>query len=290
MNMFKTGFLMIILTGLLVLIGHLVGGPYGAGIMFVIAAGMNFLSFFFSDKIVLAMYRARRVTDRSEAPELYDVVEKEAQRARLPMPKVYIIPQDAPNAFATGRSHSHAAVAATTGILRLLSRRELEGVIAHELGHVKHRDTLISTLVATLAGAVMMLASLGRWGLMFGGGSRDDDNRGNPLGAVLGIVVLILAPIAAMLIQMWISRTREYAADEEGGVISGRPLALASALQRLEAGARHVPMDASPSTAHLFIVNPLSAGSIAGLFSTHPPTAERVARLQELAARTGMQG
>jgi len=285
MNLFKTGLLMVVLTCLLVLIGQVVGGPRGAILMFAIAAGMNFLTFFLSDRIVLAMYRAQPVAQRSDAPALYDIVEEQAQRAGLPMPKVYIIPQDAPNAFATGRSPRHAAVAATTGLLDTLSRRELSGVIAHELAHVKHRDTLISTLVATLAGAVMMIASIGRWGLMFGGG-RDDDDR-NPLGALLGVLLLILAPIAAMLIQMAISRSREFAADEGGAKSSGDPLALARALQRLEAGARRAPMAASPSTAHLFIVNPLTAEGLAGLFSTHPRTADRVARLQALAARGG---
>ncbi len=289
MNIFKTGLLMIVLTALLVLIGQLVGGTHGAVVMFAIAAGMNFVQFFFSDRIVLAMYRAQPVANRSDAPALYDVVEEQARLAGLPMPRVYIIPQDAPNAFATGRSPRHAAVAATEGILRSLNRRELSGVIAHELAHVKHRDTLISTLVATLAGAVMMIASIGRWGMIFGGGSRDDENR-NPLGAILGILVLILAPIAAMLIQMAISRSREYAADAGGATTSGEPLALASALRRLESAAAREPMAASPATSHLFIVNPLTAEGIAGLFSTHPRTADRVARLEALAARDGRGG
>jgi len=281
MNTVKTGILMVALTCLLVLLGQVVGGPRGAVLMFAIAAAMNFFSFFYSDRIVLAMYRARPVERRSDAPLLYDTVEEQARRAGLPMPRVYIIPQATPNAFATGRSPRHAAVAATTGLLDSLTRRELAGVIAHELAHVKHRDTLISTLVATLAGAIMMIAAIGRWGLIFGGGGDDDDN--NPLGAIIGIVLLILAPIAAMLIQMAISRSREYAADAGGAKISGDPRALASALRRLEAGARRAPMPANPSTAHLFIVNPLSAQGIAGLFSTHPPTAERVARLEAMA-------
>jgi len=286
MNVLKTGILMVVMTGLLVLIGQVVGGTHGAVVMFAIAAGMNFLMFLFSDKIVLAMYRAQPVANRSDAPALYDAVEEQARRAGLPMPRVYIIPQDAPNAFATGRSPSHAAVAATAGILRILNRQELEGVIAHELAHVKHRDTLISTIVATLAGAIMILASIGRWGMIFGGG-RDREDR-NPLGAIIGLVVLILAPIAAMLIQLWISRTREYAADAGGAKTSGQPLALASALRRLEAGAQRMPMDASPSTAHLFIVNPFSAQGMTNLFRTHPATEDRVARLEAL-ARQGIE-
>jgi len=287
MNTLKTGLLMIVLTALFVLIGQLVGGTRGAILMFAIAAGMNFLTYLFSDRIVLAMYKAQPVANRSDAPELWDTVEEQAQRAGLPMPKVYIIPQDAPNAFATGRSPRHAAVAATKGILRSLSRRELSGVIAHELAHVKHRDTLISTLVATLAGAIMMIASIGRFGLIFGGGRRDNEDR-NPLGAIIGILAMILAPIAAVLIQMAISRSREYAADQEGGRSSGQPRALASALRRLEAAARRMPMAANPSTSHLFIVNPLTAKGVANLFSTHPSTADRIARLEELAAREGL--
>jgi len=287
MSGFKTGMLMIVLTALLVLIGQLVGGPRGAVAMFAIAAGMNFLTFFFSDRIVLAMYGAQPVASRADAPELWDAVEEQARRAGLPMPRVYVIPQEAPNAFATGRSPRHAAVAATQGILRSLSRRELAGVIAHELAHVKHRDTLISTLVATLAGAIMMIASIGRWGMMFGGGRRDDEDR-NPLGAILGIAVLILAPIAAVLIQMAISRSREYAADAAGARASGQPLGLANALRRLEVAAGRTPMPASPATSHLFIVNPLSAQGVAGLFSTHPRTADRIARLEAIAARDGL--
>jgi len=288
MNAFKTGLLMVVLTCLLVLIGQVVGGMHGAIIMFVIAAGMNFITFFFSDRIVLAMYKAQPVKNRSDAPELYDAVEDQARRAGLPMPRVYIIPQEAPNAFATGRSPRHAAIAATTGLLRSLRRRELEGVVAHELAHVKHRDTLISTLVATLAGAIMMIASIGRFGLIFGGG-RDREDR-NPLGAILGILLLILAPIAAMLIQMAISRSREYAADADGARISGQPHALASALRRLEAAAHQIPMAAGPSTSHLFIVNPLTAEGIANLFRTHPRTADRIARLDALATREGLNG
>ncbi|MBM4040727.1 MAG: zinc metalloprotease HtpX [Planctomycetes bacterium] len=287
-NGLKTGILMVVLTCLLVLIGQVVGGMHGAIIMFVIAAGMNFITFFFSDRIVLAMYKAQPVKNRSDAPELYDAVEDQARRAGLPMPRVYIIPQEAPNAFATGRSPRHAAIAATTGLLRSLRRRELEGVVAHELAHVKHRDTLISTLVATLAGAIMMIASIGRFGLIFGGG-RDREDR-NPLGAILGILLLILAPIAAMLIQMAISRSREYAADADGARISGQPHALASALRRLEAAAHQIPMAAGPSTSHLFIVNPLTAEGIANLFRTHPRTADRIARLDALATREGLNG
>jgi len=283
MNAAKTGLLMILLTCLLVLIGRVVGGVHGAVAMLVFAGAMNFLSLMFSDKIVLAMYRAQPVASRGEAPRLWDAVERQARRAGIPTPRVYIIPTETPNAFATGRSPRHAAVAATAGILRMLDDDELEGVIAHELAHVKHRDTLISTIVATIAGAVMMLASIGRFGLLFGGLGGDDDD--NPLGAILGLIVLLIAPIAAVLVQMWISRTREFAADEGGARISGRPLALASALRKLEAGVRYAPMQANPSTAHMFIVNPLRGESLAKLFSTHPPTEERVARLHELAGR-----
>jgi heat shock protein HtpX len=238
----------------------------------VIAAAMNLGSYFFSDKIVLRMYRAREV-GRAEAPELYDVVETLSRRAGLPMPRVAIIPGEQPNAFATGRNPAHAVVAATEGILRILDRDEIEGVMAHELAHVRHRDMLISSVAATLAGAIMVLA---RFGLFFGGGDRD---RG---GGALAILLVVLAPLAAMIVQAAISRSREFAADEGGAEISGKPRALASALQKLEATAKRVPLQGNPATAHMFIVHPFRGGGLTKMFSTHPPTEERVARLLEM--------
>ncbi|MFP4055714.1 MAG: zinc metalloprotease HtpX [Candidatus Brocadiia bacterium] len=276
----KTGLLLVAMTCLLVLIGQVVGGTTGAVVMFGIAAALNFFTFFMSDTIVLKMYRAQPVEQRSDAPALWDAVERGAQAAGLPMPRVYIVPQPTPNAFATGRSPKHAAVAATEGILRILSEEELDAVVAHELAHVKHRDTLIQTIVATVAGAIMLLASVGRFALIFGG-----DDEDNPLGLVGSLVMLIIAPIAAVLIQMWISRTREFAADEGGATISGNPLALASALRRMEATVSRRPMAANPSTAHLFIVNPFSGQRAANLFSTHPTVDDRVARLEALARK-----
>lgn len=270
MNTFKTFLLMAVLTGALVLVGGYFGGNGGAVMALVFAGALNFGSYFFSDKIVLKMYGAREVT-RDEAPEFYAAVENLARRAGLPMPRVAVIPREQPNAFATGRNPKHAVVAATQGILQILDRDELEAVMAHELAHVKHRDILISSVAATLAGAIMVL---GRFGLFFGGGDRD---RGG--GGVLAIFMIILAPIAAMLIQAAISRSREFAADEGGAEISGKPRALASALRKLEAAAKRVPMQGNPATAHLFIVHPFSAGGLGKLFSTHPPTEERVERL-----------
>ncbi len=258
---------------LFALIGQALGGQQGMILAFVIAVAMNFGSYWFSDKIVLKMYRAQEV-DRSQAPELYDMIDRLRERAGLPMPRVYVIPSNQPNAFATGRNPEHSAVAVTNGIVAMLNREELEGVIAHELAHIKHRDILISSVAATVAAAITMIA---RFALFFGGG-RDRDN------ALSGILMLILAPIAAMLIQMAISRSREFAADRGGAEICGKPRALASALQRLEQGARSVPMEANPSTAHMFIVNPFS-GAMSGLrnlFSTHPPTQERIDRLMSM--------
>ncbi|MBI4551068.1 MAG: zinc metalloprotease HtpX [Candidatus Latescibacteria bacterium] len=286
MNYLKTTLLMAALTGLLIVIGQMVGGNQGAMIAFVFAGAMNFVSYWFSDKIVLMMYRAQEIGPE-DSSGLYQMVERLAMRARLPMPRVYIIPTETPNAFATGRNPQHAAVAATEGILRLLSRDELEGVIGHELAHVRNRDILISSIAATIAGAITMIASMARWGAMFGGfGGRDrDEDRG---GGLIGLLALtIVAPIAAMLIQMAISRSREYAADRGGAEISGHPLSLANALRRLERGVERMPMDASPATAHLFIVNPLRGGAIASLFSTHPHTEERVARLEAIAQEMG---
>jgi len=271
--MFKTLLLMTLLTVGLVLVGGWVGGRGGAVVALVIAGAMNFGSYFFSDRLVLRMYRAREVS-REEAPGLYDVVEGLARRAGLPMPRVAIIPGEQPNAFATGRNPEHAVVAATEGILRVLDRDEIEGVMAHELAHVRHRDMLISSVAATLAGAIMVLA---RFGMFFGGGG--DRDRG---GGALALLVVILAPIAAMIVQTAISRSREFAADAGGAEISGKPRALASALQKLEATARRVPLQGNPATAHMFIVNPFRGGGFMKLFSTHPPTEERVARLLEM--------
>lgn len=271
-NMLKTVVLMTVLTVGLVLVGGAFGGRGGMVTALVIAAAMNFGSYFFSDKLVLRMYRAREVT-RAEAPGLYDVVETLSRRAGLPMPRVAIIPGEQPNAFATGRNPEHAVVAATEGILRILDRDEIEGVMAHELAHVRHRDMLISSVAATLAGAIMVLA---RFGLFFGGGDRD---RG---GGALAILLVVLAPLAAMIVQAAISRSREFAADAGGAEISGKPRALASALQKLEATAKRVPLQGNPATAHMFIVHPFRGGGLTKMFSTHPPTEERVARLLEM--------
>jgi len=277
-NQIKTMVLLAGMTVFLVFIGGLIGGRQGMIIAFVIAAGMNFFSYWYSDKMVLKMYRAREITAQ-EAPELYDIVSGLARRAGLPMPKVYLIPQESPNAFATGRNPEHAVVAVTEGLVRLMSRDEIEGVLAHEMGHVKNRDILIGTVAATMAGAVMMLASMARWSAIFGGGRGGDDNGGG-LGAIGLIVMSILAPIGAMLIQMAISRSREYLADSTGAAFAGKAEGLASALEKLGAYSRQVPMQANPQTAHMFIVNPLSGGGMMSLFSTHPPLEERIARLR----------
>jgi len=291
MNQIKTMLLLTVLTLLFIWFGKLVGGQVGMIYALVFAGLMNFVAYFFSDKIVLAMYRAREVSEW-EAPELHEIVERLAQRAGIPKPRVYIIPTQTPNAFATGRNPNHAAVAVTEGILRLLSREELEGVIAHELAHIKHRDTLIMTVAATIAGAIAVLADFARWFLWFGSFGRDDrEGNANPLALIAIVVAIIVLPIAAILIQLAISRTREFLADEGGAYISGKPLALASALAKLEKAVSFVPMeDAKPATAHLFIVNPFGDGQGLGswfvnLFRTHPPTEERIARLQALALR-----
>jgi heat shock protein HtpX len=270
MNTFKTFLLMAVLTVALVFLGGFVGGQSGALIALILAGGMNFVSYFFSDRIVLKMYRAREV-GREEAPELYDIVEHLSRRAGLPMPRVAILPQDQPNAFATGRNPEHAVVAATQGILKILDRDELEGVMAHELAHVKHRDILISSVAATMAGAIMYVS---RFGLFFGG----NRNRGG--GGILGLVVILLAPVAAMFIKSAISRSREFAADQGGAEISGKPRALASALRKLEAVSKQVPMEGNPATSHMFIVHPFrGGGALLRLFSTHPATDARVERL-----------
>ena len=279
MNTMKTAFFLTLLTLLFVGFGTLLGGQNGALIALVLAGVMNLGAYWFSDKMVLAMYRAKQVTE-AEAPELHSIVRELAMRAQLPMPKVYLIDNPAPNAFATGRNPEHAAVAATTGILSMLNRDELRGVMAHELSHVKHRDILISTIAATIAGAISYLASMAQWGMMFGGGDRRENN--NPLGLVTTIAVMILAPLAAMMIQMAVSRSREFKADEGGAKISGTPEALASALRKLHMGAQQIPLDANPATAHMFIVNPLTGAGMMKLFSTHPPMEERIARLEAM--------
>ncbi len=283
MNQAKTFFLMVVLTIILVALGSLVGGRNGAAIAFIVALVMNLISYWFSDKIVLAMYGAKEVSE-SQAPELYSIVATLAQRASLPMPRVYMIESDSPNAFATGRNPEHGVVAVTTGIMRILNREELEGVLGHELSHVKHRDILISTIAATLAGAITMIANWARFAAFFGGGrSSDDDNGGNIFSV---IIFSMLAAFAAMLIQLAISRSREYLADEGGAKLSGNPLYLANALRRLQTGVAYNPMEnANPSTAHMFIVNPFAARGVLALFSTHPPMEERIRRLEEMAHR-----
>ena len=277
-NMFKTALLLGALTVLLVLIGGAVGGEQGMLVAFILALGMNFFSYWFSDKMVLAMYRARPI-EESQAPALYRIVRTLATRGGIPMPRVYLIPTDTPNAFATGRSPQHAAVAVTEGIMRILSEEELEGVLAHELSHVKNRDVLIATIAATLAGAIMILARMAQYAMIFGG-RRDDEEEGG--GAFGAIFMAILAPIAAMLIQMAVSRAREFQADATGARLAGKPWGLAKALEKLDTASKAMPMDASPATAHLFIVNPLSGRSLLRLFSTHPPIEERIARLRSM--------
>jgi len=278
-NALKTTFLLALLTGIILAIGRYFGGPQGLVIAFGFAVLMNFGSYWFSDKIVLSMYRAKPVS-MQEAPELYAIVQNLAVKAQIPMPKIYVIESDSPNAFATGRNPAHAAVAVTSGILRIMNRDEIEGVLAHELSHVKHRDILIGSIAATLAGAIMMIADMARWAAIFGGFNRDERDNG---GGMLGTLALaILAPIAAMLIQMAISRSREFEADAGAARITHNPLALASALERLAAGSARVPLNASPQTAHMFIVNPLSARGFANWFSTHPPVEERVRRLRSM--------
>ena len=279
MNTAKTAALMTGLTVLLVLAGGAFGGRQWMVFAFIMAIGMNGFSYWFSDKLVLKMYKAKEATE-SEAPELYSVVRDLTTRANMPMPKVYIIPSEAPNAFATGRNPNHAAVAATEGVLRLLSREELSGVMAHELAHVRNRDILIGTVAATIAGAISMMASMAQWAMIFGGGRRDSNNGGGIIGL---IAMMILAPIAAALIQMAISRSREYQADRSAAELCGNPMWLASALKKLEAASKRAPMNASPATAHMFIVNPLRGGGMAKLFSTHPPMVERVSRLEKMA-------
>jgi heat shock protein HtpX len=274
-NTLKTTFLLAVLTILFVLVGNSIGGQSGMVFAFGLAILMNVGSYWFSDKIVLRMYGAREVTE-AESPQLHGMVRRLAVAAGVPMPKVYIIPEDSPNAFATGRNPEHAAVAATEGILRILSPEELEGVLAHEMAHVRNRDILIGTVAATLAGAIMMLANMARFAAFFGGG-RDDREGGG--GGLELIVMAILAPIGAMLVQMAVSRSREYLADETGARFCGKPEALARALEKISGWSRQVPMQASPATAHMFIMSPLTGGGLMSLFSTHPPVEKRVERL-----------
>lgn len=281
MNTAKTVFLMVTLTLMLIFIGGLIGGKSGMTMALLMAFGMNFITYWFSDKIVLRMYGARQVNE-ADAPELFAMVRRLAQRAGLPMPKVYIMDQDQPNAFATGRNPEHGAVAVTTGIMRILSREELEGVLAHELAHIKHRDILVGTVAATIAGAISYLAQMAQWAMIFGGRSSDEERGGNPIAA---LVMMIVGPIAAMMVQMAISRSREFGADAGGAEISGNPLHLAGALRKLHMASQRIPMDANPATSHMFIVNPLSGGGLLKLFSTHPPMEERIARLEALKSR-----
>jgi heat shock protein HtpX len=279
LNWLKTFGLMAILTFLLMWLGTAIGGQSGAAVAFCFAFAINFFSYWFSDKLALRSNGARPLA-REEAPWLYEMVERLAKRAGIPAPPLYLIPTETPNAFATGRNPRHAAVAVTEGILRLMDRRELEGVLAHELSHVVNRDTLITTFAATLAGAVSQLAMMWRWGALFGGyEDRGDDRRGGGLGTLLAV---LLAPLAALLLQLALSRRREYAADEAGARLVGDPEGLAEALEELERGNRQLPFDASPTTAPLYIVNPLSGEGITGLFSTHPSTEKRVARLRAM--------
>jgi heat shock protein HtpX len=279
-NTVRTTLLLGLLTALILWMGRMLGGQNGMLLAFIFAALMNLGSYWYSDKIVLAMYRAQPL-DQSSAPDLYNMVRELAYAGNLPMPRLYLIPDPSPNAFATGRNPEHAVVAVTEGIMRILSPEELRGVLAHELSHVKDRDILISSIAATLAGAIMILADMARWGAIFGGFRSNDNNNG---GGILGfLVTIIVAPIAALLIQMAVSRSREYLADEEGARLARNPMGLAGALEKLAMASQRLPMgNAKPSTAHLFIVNPLAGKSLANLFSTHPPIEERIRRLRSM--------
>lgn len=281
LNRFKTVALLGLLTALFLFIGNLFGGSFGLAIAVVLAIAMNFGAYWFSDKIILKMYKAQEVTP-IEAPELYEMVKTLAQRAEIPMPKVYIIPEHTPNAFATGRNPKNAAVAVTVGIMELLDREELFGVLAHELGHIKNRDTLVMTVAAAIGGAISFIADMVFFNALFGGS--DDEEGGSPVGGLLGIMI---APFAAMMIQMAISRSREFIADESGAKLSGNPLALASALRKIEGWSKEVPIHSgTPATAHLFIINPFSGGGLGKLFSTHPATAERIRRLEAMDSKS----
>lgn len=285
MNMLRTTILLAALTALLVWGGQLLGGTQGAVIALIFAGAMNFFSYWYSDRMVIAMYRGKEVGP-DEDPELYHLVQDLSQRAGLPMPRVYIIPQQTPNAFATGRNPQHAAVAVTHGIRRLLTTSELRGVLGHELAHVQNRDILVSTIAATLAGAISYLAWMAQWAMIFGGHGRDERGSGGIFGL---LIMMIVAPLAAMIIQMAVSRSREYGADQGGARITGDPLSLANALRKLHAGTERIPLQVNEATgeatAHLFIVNPLTGGGLRSLFSTHPPMEERITRLEAMARR-----
>ena len=280
-NNIKTLFLLVALTALMIFMGNLIGGQQGMIVAFILAMGMNFFSYWFSDKMVLRMYNAQEV-EPAQAPELHQIVEDLAREAGVPKPRVYIIPTESPNAFATGRNPEHAVVAVTQGILRLLTPMELKGVLGHEMGHVQHRDILIQTVAATLAGAIMIVANMAQWGAMSGAGSSREGEEGGGMGNLGLLVMAIMAPFAAMLIQMAISRSREYLADEAGARFTHNPESLASALEKLAYGVQAAPMQASPATEPLFIVNPLTGGGLMSLFSTHPPIEERIARLRAM--------
>jgi heat shock protein HtpX len=277
-NVFKTALLLAALTAMLVLLGGALGGQQGMLIAFVLALAMNFASYWWSDKIVLAMYGAQPMTE-AQAPGLYNMVRRLASKAGVPMPRVYLIPSEQPNAFATGRNPEHAVVAVTEGIMRILDDDELEGVLAHELAHVTNRDILISTIAATLAGAITYLAHMAQWAAFFGGGRHDDEDGPSPIAMML---MAIVAPLAAMLVQLAVSRSREFQADATGARLAGRTWGLSKALEKLEMAKQAVPMDANPATAHMFIVNPLSGQTLMRLFSTHPPIEERIARLRSM--------
>lgn len=276
MNNLKTGVLLMGLTGLLLYAGAALGGRQGMTIALIFAFAFNFFSYWMSDKLVLRMYKAQPVTE-AQSPELFSIVRELSSRAQLPLPKVYLIPGDQPNAFATGRNPEHSAIALTSGIMEMLDREELRGVLAHELAHIKNRDILIGTVAATIAGALTYLAYMAQWAMMFGGG-RDDGEGGNPFAA---LIMMIVAPIAAMIVQMAISRSREFQADRVGAVIAGTPMGLAGALRKLDSASGQIPMKANEATAHMFIVNPLAGGTMKKLFSTHPPVEDRIARLLE---------
>ena len=283
-NQIRTTILLAVMTALILWLGQLFGGRQGMVIALVLAAGMNFFSYWYSDKIVLKMYRAQEVSAQ-QAPELYELVQTLSRKAALPMPKVFLIPNEAPNAFATGRNPEHAVVAVTQGLLKIMDRDEVAGVLAHELAHVKNRDILIGSIAATMAGAIMVLASMARWSAIFGGGGGSSDDEGG--GGFIGLIAMsLLAPLAAMVIQMAISRSREYLADSTGAGFAGTPEGLARALDKLGRYSKKLPMNANPSTAHIFIVNPLSGRSLMSLFSTHPPLEERIARLRGYPAET----
>jgi heat shock protein HtpX len=279
MNTLKTTFLMALLTVLLVTAGGMLGGDAGMMMAFLFALVMNGITYWFSDKIVLRMYGAKEIGGPDEAPKLYRIVQELTLRAHMPMPRLYLIPQEAPNAFATGRNEKHAAVAVTEGILRILDEAELRGVLAHELSHIKNRDILVGTIAATMAGAISMLANMAHWGMLFGGRGGDHREGGHP---IVALAMIIIAPLAALLVQMAISRSREYGADATGAVVSGDPLSLANALRKLQHGVEKISMEANPATVHMFIVNPLTNGGLMTLFSTHPPMEERIRRLEKM--------